>query len=328
MADDLGELKILEVRNIWPNESADFTPWLANDENIGRLGDALGLELEVESTEVAVGPYAADILARDSGTSAYVVIENQLGKTNHDHLGKAITYPAVLSAGAIVWVAPEFTEEHRKAIDWLNDNMSSDVSFYGVRLELWQIDNSKPAVRFNVLSRPGEVARKAAITRASTVLSDAKKLQFEWWTAFREALLASKEIPSAQAAGPRYWFNVALGRTGIHLSNTCDTSANRIGVRVYMRKRHGGDSALAQLEEQKAEIEREIGQSLLWNTSPGALDKTIGLVRHVDLKNRDEWPDYINWMVDMTKRFRRVFVPRVKRLNLETEDEPGEDPDE
>jgi hypothetical protein len=324
----LGELKLLDVRSLWPNESSDFTPWLANAENISRLGAALGLELEVESTEVAVGPYAADILARDSGTGGYVVIENQLGKTDHDHLGKAITYAAVLAAGAIVWVAPEFTEEHRKAIDWLNDNSFDDVSFYGVRIELWQIDTSKPAVRFNVLSRPSEVARKAAVTKASAALSDAKKLQFQWWTEFRKALLEQKVVTSAQAAAPRYWHNVALGRTGFHLSNICDTYANRIGVRVYMRHKHGGDAALAQLLEQKQDIEAEIGQPLIWNANPEALDKTITLVREVDLNDRERWPEYLSWMVRMTEKFRTAFAPRVRKLSLVLENEAGEDPEE
>jgi hypothetical protein len=119
ISEKLGALKQVDLRNLWPDEAADFTPWLAREENIGRLGEALGLELEVEHTEVAVGPCSADILARDSGSGDPVVIENQLGKTNHDHLGKAIAYAAALGASTVVWIAPDFTEEHRKAVEWL-----------------------------------------------------------------------------------------------------------------------------------------------------------------------------------------------------------------
>ena len=322
---DLGEWKLLDVRSIWPNESSDFTPWLADETNIARLGTALGIELEVESTEVAVGPYAADILARDSGTGAYVVIENQLGKTDHDHLGKAITYAAVLSAGAVVWVAPKFTEEHKKAIDWLNDNSSDDVAFYGVQIELWQIDSSKPALRFNVLSRRGEVASKAAVTKASALLSDVKKLQLDWWTEFRKALLSRKVVASARAAGPMYSFTVALGRTGFHLSNICDTYNNRIGVRLYMSYKYGGNAALAHLAKQKEEIETEIGKPLIWNPNPDALDKTILFEREVDLNDRESWPEYVDWMVEVTEKFMSTFGPRVKRLNLEVEDENSQE---
>jgi Domain of unknown function (DUF4268) len=321
----LGELRKMNVRALWPNEESDFTPWLASEENIGSLGSALGLELEVENTEVAVGPYSADILARDSGTDSYVVIENQLGKTDHDHIGKAITYAAALSAGAIVWVAPEFTEEHRKAIDWLNDNSNGDVAFYGVQIELWQIDQSKPALRFNVLARPAGATVRAAITKASGALSDAKTLQLDWWTSFRDALVAKKVVPSAQTPGPRYWYNVAIGRSGIHLSNIADTYANRIGVRLYMRNKYHAEAALQQLLDHKAEIEAEIGQPLAWNPNPEATDKVIALYRDVDLRNRDKWPEYVDWMVQFTDRFRRAFGPRVKQLDLETHEEAEED---
>ncbi len=118
----------------------------------------LGIELAVEDTEVFVGPYSADILARDTASGNYIVIENQLGKTNHDHLGKAITYGAALNAAAIVWIASDFSDEHKKGLDWLNDNSSGDVAFFGVRLELWRINESPPAVRLNVISRPTEVS--------------------------------------------------------------------------------------------------------------------------------------------------------------------------
>ena len=113
----LGALRPVEPRSMWRNEAADFTPWLASPDNIQRLGEAIGFELEVEHTEVAVGPFAADILARDSATGNYVVIENQLNRTDHDHLGKALTYAAALGAKTVVWVASTFTDEHRKTLD-------------------------------------------------------------------------------------------------------------------------------------------------------------------------------------------------------------------
>ena len=328
MTDQLGDLKKLDVRSIWANEASDFTPWLAEEANIDRLGAAIGMELEVLSTEVAAGPYAADILARDSGSSAYVVIENQLGKTDHDHLGKAITYAAVLDAGTIVWVAPEFTPEHRKAIDWLNDKSGGDVSFYGVQVELWQIEQSKPAVRFNVLVEPAVSPLKAALSRTTGPLTGAKKLQLEWWTAFRDALVNSKTVPTAQTPGPRYWFNVALGRSGIHLSNIADTYAGRIGVRIYMRNKFNAEAAFAQLVDQKKSIESEIGHPLVWNPNPDTMDKVIAIYRDVDLEDRSRWPEHIDWMVSMTSKFMTAFRQRVRQLNLDEDIEPSNESDE
>ena len=315
MGSDLGILKKVIIRKKWPDEASDFTPWLAKEENIEKLSLALGLELQVENTEVSVGPYSADILAKDAGTDRYVVIENQLKRTNHDHLGKLITYGSVLDASAVVWIASDFTEEHKKALDWLNDHTSDEISFYGVILELWQIDDSKPAVRFNVLSKPADIMRQTAITKASENLTDTKRLQLEFWTRFREKLSKRKEIPSVQSARPQYWFDVSLGRSGIHLSNTANTFDNKIGVRVYISNKVAS-VALPQLLQMKEVIEAEIGEKLEWDPNPENLDKTIGLKRDADLTKRENWEEYLDWLTDMTIKFRKTFSKRVKSLDL------------
>ena len=315
MGTDLGILKKVIIRKKWPDEASDFTPWLAREENIEMLSLALGLELQVENIEVSVGPYFADILAKDAGTDRYVVIENQLKRTNHDHLGKLITYGSVLDASANVWITSEFTEEHKKALDWLNDYTSDEISFYGVILELWQIDDSKPAVRFNVISKPADIMRQTAITKASENLTDTKRLQLEFWTQFREKLSKLKEIPSVQSARPQYWFDVSLGRSGIHLSNTANTFDNKIGVRVYIGNKVA-NVALPQLLQMKEEIEAEIGEKLEWDPNPENLDKTIGLKRDADLTKRENWEEYLDWLTDMTIKFRKTFSKRVKSLDL------------
>ena len=316
MKRDLGDLSLVDARGVWAHEAADFTPWLTKEENVNRLGLVLGMELEVENTEVAVGPYSADILARDTGSGAYVVIENQLKKINHDHLGKAITYAAALDAGTVVWIAVDFTEEHRRAIDWLNNNSTGDVGFFGVRLEVWQIDSSRPAVRFNVVSRPADAATRAATGKVEVGLSETRKLQLEWWTHFSEALRDTGELPSIQTPKPRYWYDVSIGRTGFTLSNVADTFSGRVGVRVYMRAKYGGQVALRQLLDEKAEIEGELGHSVEWDPNPEASDKTIASLIDADLQDRSKWPEYTEWLVSEVLNFRRVFAPRVKQLDL------------
>lgn len=311
----LGSMRKVNVRKVWPNEQHDFTPWLSQEENIAKLADALGLELEVENTEVAVGPYSADILAKDLGNDRYVVIENQFGKTNHDHLGKLITYSSVLDASAIVWLTEEFTEEHQKALDWLNDHTTDEISFYGVVLELLQIDESRPAVRFNVVSRPTEIVRQAAVAKASDKLTDTRKLQLEFWTAFRERLVAAKVVSSTHTPRPQYWYDVALGRAGIFLSNTANTYENRIGLRVYLSNKVA-DMALAQLLPQREAIEAEITEKLAWNPTPEKRDKIIALYRDATLEDRSQWPQLLDWLVEMTRRFRNAFMPRIKDLDL------------
>lgn len=317
MAKDLGGLHKLNVRAIWQNEASEFTPWLASEANINLLGDALGIELEVENTEVTVGPYSADILAKDTATGRYVVIENQLEKTNHDHLGKAITYASVLDASAIVWIAPEFTNEHRKALDWLNDHTTEELSFFGVSVELWQIDQSKPAVKFNVVSAPADILRIAAKSKGTDELSDIRKAQLAFWTKFRDKLVATKQIPSAQSPRPQYWYNISLGKSGIHLSTIFNTFENAMGIRVYISNRIA-DIALPYLEKHRAAIEAEIGETLEWNPYPDKLDKIIRLSRSADLFQQDQWDEYCDWLVPMTLKFRKAFSQRVKALKTDS----------
>jgi hypothetical protein len=305
---------------MWPNEAADFTPWLASRENIGELSRAIGIELEADRTEVACGPFSADILARDTGTGDLVVIENQLAKTNHDHLGKALTYAAHLGARVVVWIAPVFTDEHRKALDWLNDNSSDDLSFYGVQIELWAIDQSRPAVRFNVVSRPTHLVPRSVIEAAGE-LSDTKRLQLDWWTAFRQALEETKALSSTHSPRPQYWYNVALGRTGMFLSCTANVYDGVIGVRLYLQAKYGGQSALLQLMDSREAIELELGAALNWNPNPEAQDKVVTWQRPADLQRRDLWPEHLRWLVDATLKMRTVFGPRVKALQLEAPSE-------
>lgn len=310
----LGQLKNLKLKSVWAHEEHDFTPWLAEEEHLAALSSAIGMDLQLEKIEVPVGPYWADILAKDASGDC-VVIENQFGKTNHDHLGKLLTYGATLGASAVVWIAEQFTDEHRKTIEWLNEQTIDSLSLYAVQLEVLQIDESPPAIRFNVICQPNEVVRAATAAKSSGALTETQQMQLEFWTMFRDRLMKKKAIPSAQTPRPQYWFDVALGRSNIFLSNILDTYAGRIGIRIYIGNRIA-EAALAQLEKDKDAIEKEIGEKLSWNPTPEKRDKIIGLFRNVDLSNRDAWPEYCDWLVDFVVKFRKAFVPRIKALNL------------
>ena len=310
---EFGILKTVSARQKWTNEARDFTPWLA--ENISELNKALGLELEVENTEVAVGPYSADILAKDTGTGQYVVIENQLEKTDHDHLGKAITYASVLDAPTIIWIATTFTEEHKKAIDWLNDHTSDEIAIYGVQVELWQIDNSNVALRFNVISKPNQAVRQAARSIATGEVSDKRKFQLEFWNKFRDKLAKSRKIPSLQTPRPQYWFDISLGKSYINISNTCNTDVNTVGARIYIGNKIA-DKMLPFLESKKSEIETEIGQSLQWNPNPENRDKVIVLIHNTDFNDPKKVEEALDWLVDYTTKFRETFAKYIMQSKL------------
>lgn len=157
----LGRLEKVDLRNFWTTEAGDFTPWLAQEENIALLGEAVGVELEVEAQEKSVGPFRADILCKDTSTDQWVLIENQLERTDHTHLGQLLTYGAGLNAVTIVWIAAKFTEEHRAALDWLNEITDERFNFFGLEVELWRIGDSLAAPKFNIILS-GETARPLA----------------------------------------------------------------------------------------------------------------------------------------------------------------------
>lgn len=311
---DLGTLTTVNPRDAWANEARDFTPWLAQPENLLALGIELGLEFELVGTEVPVGPYWADILARDTTHGRNVVIENQLEKTDHDHLGKALTYGAILDASVVIWIAKRFTDEHRKTLDWLNDHSDEDLELYGICIELWKVGESLPAPRFNVVSRPASVVKQAR-SGAKEELSETRQLQLEFWTDLRDRLQETGEFSSLQTPRPQYWFEVAMGRTGIYLSNIANTSDNKIGVRVYLSHKVV-DAALPQLLEEKSDIENELGFPLAWNPNPDNRDKIIMVDQPADLSQRSEWEAYLTWMTETIVAMNRVFRSRVKNLDL------------
>ncbi len=187
----LGRLeRVDDVRQYWKGEASDFTPWLARAENITVLGDAVGLDLEVEGAEQAVGPYRADILCKDTATGHYVLVENQLERTDHGHLGQLLTYAAGLDAVTIVWVASRFTSEHRAALDWLNRVTADEVNFFGLEIELWRIGNSPFAPKFNVVSQPNEWTGHVKAAAASVAGAASPRVAFHlaYWAQFKEFL--------------------------------------------------------------------------------------------------------------------------------------------
>jgi hypothetical protein len=303
--------KQINPRKMWPNEAQNFTPWLA--ENIAELGEKIGMELEVVGQEVSVGPYSADILAKDIDTDAYVVIENQLEKNNHDHLGKSITYASALGAKTIVWIATDFTEEHKKALDWLNDNTNEDLAFWGVQLELWQISEETASMRLNVVSRPSTNVK--TIKSKTNNESESRNIQLEFWTKFRDKLQSTKKIPTLQTPKPRYWYDVRIGRSNILLSNICSPQKNIVGVRLYIRS-NVVEIYYPVLKAKKDEINKALGSEPMWDANPEAKDKTIALSHDTDLTDPDRMEEALDWLVQQTIIFYNVFSKEVKGIKI------------
>lgn len=178
---EIATLKKINLRDVWKDEG-QFSDWLA--ENLSRLGDELGMALERSEREKAVGPFSADIICADQISKFDVVIENQFTRTDHDHLGKMITYGYGLQSQIIIWVAPRFRDEHRSAIDWLNDISGPETGFFGVVLEVFQISDSAYAPHFDIVARPNDwqrqVKRSSSTSRGMPPNETALKLMSFW----------------------------------------------------------------------------------------------------------------------------------------------------
>jgi hypothetical protein len=311
----LGRLEQVELRTVWQNEAGHFTPWLAADSNVDLLADALGLELELDSCERGVGPYRADIVCKDTTDGTLVLIENQLEKTDHTHLGQLMTYAAGLDAVTIVWIAERFTDEHRAALDWLNEITGDKVSFFGLEIELWRIGTSPVAPKFNVVCKPNDWTKGGGGGSGSPgALSETKQLQQRYWQAFRDVLAQRKSGLKSHKANPQHWLTLSIGRTGFNLSATVNTQENRIGVEVYM----SGSNAkhhFKRLHTDKESIERQMGSPLDWRELPEKEASRILLVRpDSDISDDKRWPEQHQWLAEQLEKLNASFRSRINVL--------------
>ena len=145
---NLAKLKKLDLREVWGHEATGFTIWLSQEENLNLLSEEIGITIKLVQVEANVGKFNVDILAEEENSERKIIIENQLEDTNHDHLGKIITYASGYDASIVIWIVRDFREEHRKAIDWLNEHTDENLGFFLIKLELWQIGASDSVTRW------------------------------------------------------------------------------------------------------------------------------------------------------------------------------------
>lgn len=311
----LGRLQQVDLRNIWNSESRDFTPWLAHADNLKLLGDSLDIELELIDQECSVGEFRADIRCRDLSDGHIVLIENQLERTDHDHLGKLLTYAAGIDAITIIWVASRFADPHRAALDWLNEVTNESVNFFGLEVELWRIGDSAPAPKFNIVSKPNDWSKsvnRVARQSGSGVTTDLRRTQVEFWTDFRAYLVDQRSSLKPQSPRPQHWLTLAIGRSGYNLAALFIANKKRIGVEYYV----GTDFAhriMDRLENERADIESELGVSSQWIRAKK--QARIAIYKDADEPlNRDTWPDMFAWLSDALVRFDAVFRSRTRAL--------------
>jgi len=311
----LGRLAKVDLRTAWSHEATEFTPWLAAEDNIRLLGETLGLELEVLEQEAQVGPFRADILCRNTADNTLVLVENQLERTDHGHLGQLFTYAAGLDAVTVIWIASRFTDEHQAALDWLNRITHDDFCFFGLEIELWRVGNSEPAPKFNIVAKPNDWSRGVAeARRGGGTRTSGQQRQVDFWAQFGEVIRDTNrtwKVPKPQASG---WVGYGIGRSGFELLPAVAVNRDRVAVRLAVVGADADAHFHLLLAEREA-IERELGFEPDWQVRPNRKSSVIAMRREGDLSTASARRPLIVWMLDVMDAFDRVLRPRISLLD-------------
>ncbi len=302
---EIGKLKEVDIRNLWKHEQYDFSEWLSQEENINILNDILGLTLVDVSKEAYVGSYRCDLFAVDESTGTKVIIENQLEPSNHDHLGKIITYASGLDAEVIVWIVKTAKEEHRSAIEWLNNNTNSRINFFLIELKAYTIENSIPAPFFNVIEKPNDFIKNTKINNSSDNLNKSQSERLEFWNRFNEILIDKGKPFNVRKATTDHWYDVAIGTSSAHVTITLVNKESKIGVELYI----SDDKELFdKLFEKKNLIEDELGFKLDWQRLDNSKASRIKYyINGLDFDNHSNYDELINKTIDLAVVMRGIF---------------------
>ena len=307
MRKDLGKIERVDLRDAWSMEP-EFTRWLAEEENLSALSEELGLELTLIQTEADVGDFNVDILAEETATGSKVIVENQLEVTNHDHLGKLITYSSGHDAKYVVWVFRDIREEHRQAIDWLNEHTTDDLNFFAIKLELWQVSGSIPAPKFDVVSRPNEWAKTVKKQGSQGQPTEGKLRQLEFWTQMKEYTEEKNLDIRLQSPTPQHWTNITVGSSQAHVALTMRMREGRLGCELYVSN---NKPLFHYLKEQNEAIESELGTKLEWIEAAKAA-RILQTTRGFDIEDEASYQKHFDWLLERTSTFKKTFADRIK----------------
>lgn len=330
---EIGSLTPVDIREVWPNEAADLTPWLAA--NPGFLGDELEMDLELMGKEVPVGPFSADILFRASNRNALVVVENMMESTDHDHLGKTITYASGLEAAHeeeglaatyAVLLAKEFRPEHRTALMWLNTHTTDAVGFFGIEIETWRIGESPPAPKLSVVIRPDDWARQVRIQTGTRATSESAQRYREFWG---ELLPQFHEVhpgwSGSKTPSSNNWMRFPAGRSGMYyaVSRSWTGKDQPAGFRVELTIDPSDDEEgrriFEALRAHAHVIEERFGESLTWDEVEGRRARRIFAWHpggYGAIEDRDRWPEMREWVIERLGALRDALEPHLDDLAL------------
>ena len=310
-SNDLGTIKTVPMQEVWRREATDFTPWLAR--NLSYLSDKLGMELSPESTEVRIGDFSADIVARDLSTGRFVIIENQYGQSDHKHLGQIITYAAGRGASSVVWVAENIRPDHRVAIDLLNRGMKSVLRFYAVEASVIQIDNSRPAFTLDVICEPDE----EEIQTPSPNGGESSERSQKYLTFFQGLIddLSGRQFTRARKAQPQNWYTFSSENSSVFTYGCSFAQHRRVRTEIYI---DSGDANKNKrlfdlLFVQREALESAMGSELAWERLDDRRASRIALYRSGSIDSpTEELQEIQAWAITSLERFKTVFPSPIR----------------
>lgn len=300
----LGRLKEVDIRELWAHEQYNFSNWLAKEENIELLNETVGLTLTDIDKEVYVGSYRCDLLAVDETTDVKIIIENQLDSTDHDHLGKIITYASGLDANVIIWIVKEAREEHKSAIEWLNNNMAKEISFFLLEIKAYRIGDSLPAPMFKVVEKPNDfIKSNKSVKDGDLSKTQAERLNF--WTEFNRVVTENGKPFNVRKATTDHWYDVAIGTSDAHISITLVNKDGTIGVELYVRD---SKDLFDNLYEHKEEIENKLGFNMHWERLDDKKASRIkSYIPGLNFNKQGNYPELMNLVIERVVLMRNVF---------------------
>ena len=307
----IGKLKRHELRKIWRDEAADFTTWL--EKNLDALSESIGIELALVKREHEVGPFSADIVATDEAGQK-VIIENQLERTDHTHLGQIITYVSNLDGNTVIWISSQPRQEHINAVNWLNTQ--TQLNFYLLKIEAISIDDSKPAPLFQVICKPDEDIKSAAA--AESELSEREKFYLRFWTKMQKACESKIAGFANRKPLPYPFYSKASGTGGLSFAFVATSKFHGIELYIDTTDAEVNESVLLQFKSHAQEIESEFGHKLEYDDLP---EKRACRIRYVIMQGKDildlDEDKVQAVMIETMIRFERAIKLKIKDLDFE-----------
>lgn len=302
---EIGKLKEVDIRNLWKHEQYDFSEWLSHEENIEELNNILGMTLTDVSKEVYVGSYRCDLVAIDESTGIKVIIENQLESSNHDHLGKIITYASGLDAQVVVWLVTRAKSEHRSAIEWLNNNTNSEINFFLIELHAYKIGDSLPAPYFEVVEKPNDFIKNTKVNGDKSELNKSQSERVEFWNRFNEILIEKGKPFNVRKATTDHWYDVAMGTSEAHIAINLINKESNIVIELYI---NDNKDLFDKMYEKKNVIEEELGLKLDWQRLENRNASRIKYrIKGLDFDDHSNYDDLIEKSINIAVKMRDTF---------------------